>query len=512
MVYAITDVMVSDNSATVPSEYTGLGYNIATAPYVPGVMGARVQGADVNIGIGGSTTGVWAKYRRLGAWLDAATPVLTDIAVTHWVSWNAVCPDGHPLNDANPVCVDGWQRASGASAGIPGALTTGTSGSCWRNGLCVRYRPIGDVLAQYKPYVLKLSLSVTNSGITIPPNETGWANDTMDIHSGCGDSRYVSVCFKKDSVTPSPVRYGIADVMVTDNSAGVPSAYTGLRNGVSTGPYIPGVTGVRIQGGDVNVGIGGTTTTIWANYVNLETATDPQMPVLRDIAVVHWAGWNAVCPDGHTLSDADPVCVDGWQRASGASAGIEGALTTETDGDCWRNGLCVRYQPLSQVLSNNALYVEKLSLSMTSTSEPSYPLDLAPWRHAPLDIHNACGDSRYVYVCFAKRGFTPPLPPSDQQKLDLLTSYAPMVWLAQNERFMPSSVEWAFGYLERFLNTDGRYWLSDHKPTIQPFGFDPAGLCRQSRLSSRLCLLGRKGSPRAVGRLGLFLLLPVQSR
>lgn len=247
--------------------------------------------------------------------------------------------------------------------------------------------------------------------------------------------------------------------MVTDNSAGVPSAYTGLRNGVSTGPYIPGVTGVRIQGGDVNVGIGGTTTTIWANYVNLETATDPQMPVLRDIAVVHWAGWNAVCPDGHTLSDADPVCVDGWQRASGASAGIEGALTTETDGDCWRNGLCVRYQPLSQVLSNNALYVEKLSLSMTSTSEPSYPLDLAPWRHAPLDIHNACGDSRYVYVCFAKRGFTPPLPPSDQQKLDLLTSYAPMVWLAQNERFMPSSVEWAFGYLERFLNTDGRYWL-----------------------------------------------------
>jgi Concanavalin A-like lectin/glucanases superfamily/Vacuolar protein sorting-associated protein 62 len=450
MVYAITDVIVSDNCGSVPLEYTGLGYNVATTPYIPDVVGARVAGNDVNVGIGGSTTCISANYRRLGAWMDAETPVLTDIAVVHWPGWNAVCPDGHPLNDANPQCVDGWQRAGGTSAGREGALTTGTDGACWDNGLCVRYQPLGEVMAQFKPYILKLSLSVTSGGIAYPPGEVGWSNDNLDIHASCGDSRFVYVCFKKEFVLPSPIRYGITDVMVSDNGAGVPLDYTGLGYNVATTPYIPGVVGERVAGRDVNVGIGGSTTSIWAKYGNLETATDPQMPVLTDIAVVHWPGWNAVCPDGHPLNDANPQCVDGWQRASGTSAGREGALTTGTDGACWDNGLCVRYQPLRDVLTNNLLYVEKLSLSVTGGGIV-FPSDPAVWLSTTLDIHAACGDDRFVYVCYAKRSFTPPAPVTDQEKLDLLTRYAPMVWLAQNEQYMPSSLEWAFPYFERVL-------------------------------------------------------------
>ena len=69
VIYAITNCMVTDNAAIVPVEYTGVGLNLATLPYIRYVTGVKVMGGDVNIGIGGSTTTVWAKYlpaRRLG--------------------------------------------------------------------------------------------------------------------------------------------------------------------------------------------------------------------------------------------------------------------------------------------------------------------------------------------------------------------------------------------------------------------------------------------------------------
>ena len=198
VIYAIPNCMVTDNAATVPLEYTGLVFNIATSLYLWDLAGIRVMGQNVNTGIGGSTTTIWVKYCRLGAWLDAATPILTDVAVVHWPNWVALCPDGHPLPTATSLCPDGWQSASGTSGGLPGTLTRETPEKCWDLGLCVRYQPLGLVLAQNIPYIRKLSLSLADAGVIFPPGEVGWETGGRDIHIGCNDGRDVYVCFKKE--------------------------------------------------------------------------------------------------------------------------------------------------------------------------------------------------------------------------------------------------------------------------------------------------------------------------
>lgn len=47
---------------------------------------------------------------------------------------------------------------------------------------------------------------------------------------------------------------------------------------------------------------------------------------------------------------------------------------------------------------------------------------------------------------------------SDPQQV-ILETYAPRVWFTAEEEYWPSSVEWAFDYLERFADGDGRYWV-----------------------------------------------------
>lgn len=50
---------------------------------------------------------------------------------------------------------------------------------------------------------------------------------------------------------------------------------------------------------------------------------------------------------------------------------------------------------------------------------------------------------------------------SDEYKLELMQKYAPYIYMAQNESFMPSSLDYAFPYFKRFRNTeDDRYWLT----------------------------------------------------
>ncbi len=53
-------------------------------------------------------------------------------------------------------------------------------------------------------------------------------------------------------------------------------------------------------------------------------------------------------------------------------------------------------------------------------------------------------------------------------KLNLLVAHAPRVWLALGEEFLPSSVEWAFPYLTRFLDSDGRYWVRTKEKLDSP--------------------------------------------
>ncbi len=235
----------------------------------------------------------------------------------------------------------------------------------------------------------------------------------------------------------------IVDVMVTDweNCANVPSDYTGLAWGQKvTIPYIPGLIGTRVWSNDVNKGIGGTYTTIWVKYDLVPVISDQR--VLVDYGVFHWPYWEWWCP-----SD--------WQRANGTSSGRQGALTTDTEGDCYRNGLCVHYVPINQTDT----FITNVGLSYTSGSEAACPalgeanLGYWPMQADSYDIHKNCADDRWVYLCYGRGKAWPPMPMSidvtDGEKLNFLETYAPRVWIASGESYWPSSVKWAFPYLVR---------------------------------------------------------------
>ena len=54
-----------------------------------------------------------------------------------------------------------------------------------------------------------------------------------------------------------------------------------------------------------------------------------------------------------------------------------------------------------------------------------------------------------------------------EEKLRLLVDHAPLIWLAKHEKYMPSSVEWAFDHFERHLH-EGRYWLQTRDRLSSP--------------------------------------------
>ena len=80
-------------------------------------------------------------------------------------------------------------------------------------------------------------------------------------------------------------------------------------------------------------------------------------------------------------------------------------------------------------------------------------------------------DDRWVYLCYGRGKAWPPMPMSidvtDDEKLNFLATYAPRVWIAQNESYWPSSVEWAFPHLERFVNGT-YYWLRTREGLDEP--------------------------------------------
>lgn len=202
LVFAITDVMVWDMKSPRPEgfdAYTGVNHDSITCPYIPEVIGARAEGLDVNKGIGGHDVAIYVRYELIDP-TDANIMVATDIAVTHWPNWGpAVTPDGHKCP------YDGWDSANGRIANIKGALTPGTKGACWRNGLVVQYKRITET----ETFLTNLYMSITNNKAPVYPkyaeaNQGFWPMQAspLDIHCKCGDSKAYHLCFAKGKVAP----------------------------------------------------------------------------------------------------------------------------------------------------------------------------------------------------------------------------------------------------------------------------------------------------------------------
>lgn len=202
-VLAITDVLVTDNPGRVPSEYTGVSWQRVTMPYIPGHVGERVDGADVNRGIGGTTTSIWVRYERLPR--GSSQPVVVDVEVCHWVGWKVTLPQG-----------PGWGPAHGTSAGIQGGLTTKTKGSAWRNGLAVRYAPLRDAGSRILALYLRVTSLNTPSQppLSWPPSleDVGKTAEVLpagvDIHRGAGGPAFFLM---KCTVSDAPARNPLVD-------------------------------------------------------------------------------------------------------------------------------------------------------------------------------------------------------------------------------------------------------------------------------------------------------------
>lgn len=269
----------------------------------------------------------------------------------------------------------------------------------------------------------------------------------------------------------------ITDVIVMDMKAALPDDYwdyTGVSTEEVTGPYVPGVGGNRITGVDVNYKIGGYSVAIYVKYESIDI-NDPKnndLKVLTNIAAAHWPDWKPMTPDGK------PCPNDGWERANGIIGGVKGALSKRTKNACWRIGLVVKYTPFK----NAAAFITNLFLSKTPNTAPVYPkyasANRGIWPMIPgkLDIHRKCGDDWAFYLCTASGKKAPPLIDDvpDSMKLQYIQQFAPYVYMNKDERYYPSTVEFSFPHLTRFLNTDdGNYWLQTKEKLPEPSSILP---------------------------------------
>jgi hypothetical protein len=247
-----------------------------------------------------------------------------------------------------------------------------------------------------------------------------------------------------------PAAYlAIVDVYVTNRhySDRVPPSgdysYTGVSwvptdgRQTCTVPFTEDGTGTRIEPADINADIGGDWVYLWVKY-NWVAPTD-DTPVLVDIAAHHWPYWVVSCPEG-------------WEAAHGDAGG---ALTTRSDSDCDRIGLCVRYAPMNETetfISNLSLYKGGSNIASIPSLCPANE-SYWPMTQDGLDIHRGCGGD-FMFLSYNEARKWPAMPtalpaPSAAGKVLTLKTYAPRVWLADGESYFPSSVDWAFGYMDR---------------------------------------------------------------
>ncbi len=233
--------------------------------------------------------------------------------------------------------------------------------------------------------------------------------------------------------------YAITDLKVSnfDKNVWYPvgclQGYTGVARYQCTEPYVPGETGNCVSASDVNANIGGTTTGIWAQYQSLDRSS-PQ-DVLAEVAVAHWPNWVENCPEGFS-----PV----------------GKLTTRTDGECLRMGLCARFAPLNETET----FISALSFDLSACGANT---EIWPMSEDTRSIQDRCG-SELKLKFNREPAVSIPDPPSsinlsDTVKLQLMEKYAPLVHLHPEDTsgygFAPDDVERSFQFLERFAMTPG---------------------------------------------------------
>ncbi|MDH4291855.1 MAG: thioredoxin domain-containing protein, partial [Dehalococcoidia bacterium] len=181
-----------------PPGYTGLAFcrntTRCTEPYITGLFGQFVTPEDINAGIGGDDRFVYVKYELVSKTSDQ--PVVTGIKAAHWPYWNESCPAG-------------WTAVS--------RLTTGTEGSCWRNGMCAQYQPFKDA----ERFVTNAAISygaygnpATKCSAVCGSNTNIWPlyTDSLDIHSGCEDEHWVYFCYNQAQAWPArPITIEVSD-------------------------------------------------------------------------------------------------------------------------------------------------------------------------------------------------------------------------------------------------------------------------------------------------------------
>lgn len=257
----------------------------------------------------------------------------------------------------------------------------------------------------------------------------------------------------------------ITDVLITRHKDfnDIPADYTGLAYGKATGPYVLGVIGEKVQSGHIYAANIPTDiwTSVWVKYDLLPQGSS------KDVLGAYGVFREGSCPAG-------------WRPATGNQGYLSYKL--QFNGSIWPASctndprvLCVRYEPMKQTDS----FVTNVGLS-NPTSTPN----CATWGEAnggfwPMqtDGENMIpGCDEWRYMCYAKGKPWPPMPTSivvtDEQKLALLQTYAPRVWMHNQEAFWPSSVEWAFNFLSRRMIGD-MPWLFTKMPLDEPSSLLP---------------------------------------
>jgi hypothetical protein len=77
-------------------------------------------------------------------------------------------------------------------------------------------------------------------------------------------------------------------------------------------------------------------------------------------------------------------------------------------------------------------------------------------------------DKQYMVTVYVWEGNTlPEMPLDDDKKIELIKKYAPYIYMAEEEEFFPSTVEFSFPHMTRFLKDD-KYWVKTKEELKEP--------------------------------------------